>query len=654
MILNKSGDIYVAESTYDERDIPKAAGFRWDPATRRWWTSDATKAARLIRYGSDDVISELQGIVEGRTRSVAASRAKDSDSHIPVPKGLEYMPFQRAGIDWLRSHDNVLLGDDMGLGKTIQVIGALNCDHDVKTCLVVCPASLKINWSRELEKWSVRPVDVRILSGKIPQFQGSIVPWFDPGRLGVVIVNYNILDSWLDILRAFEWDMIVCDESHYLKNAKTKRTRATLQIQAKRKIACTGTPIPNRPIEAYAVLNWLDPKSWPSWGKYAYRYCGATHNGYGTDAKGASNLEELQEKLRSTIMIRRLKQDVLTELPAKTRQVIEIPANGAEPAIQRERQAWSAYEDTLARLKADAELAKAEGEAEYRAAVDRLRIGVSAAFVEIARARHDTAIAKAPYVAEHCVDILDGSAQKIIVFAHHHDVIDLLEDRLKGYGTVVVTGSTALGNRQAAVDRFQNDPTCRVFIGNIQAAGVGLTLTAASVVVFGELDWVPGNITQAEDRAHRIGQTDPVLILHIVLDGSLDAKMAKTLVAKQEIIDKALDRILAVEPVTGEETHATSRATHRKLTEEGPLLSLDSILAIHTGLRMLSGLCDGARRLDGMGFNKLDTRIGHSLATHSFLTPKQAALGQRLIRKYRRQLPEEIVAKALDTGSTGD
>jgi hypothetical protein len=194
-------------------------------------------------------------------------------------------------------------------------------------------------------------------------------------------------------------------------------------------------------------------------------------------------------------------------------------------------------------------------------------------------------------------------------------------------------------DRQAAVDRFQNDPNCLLFVGNIQAAGVGLTLTASSHVVFAELDWVPGNVTQAEDRCHRIGQTDSVLIEHLVLEGSMDARMATTLIAKQSVLTAALDE-LPEQPVAvpARERGCTEEVSRKQIVKEAAELSPEAIAEIHAKLQRLAGVCDGARELDGAGFNRFDSAIGKSLAMAHTLTQKQAALGARLVNKYRRQL----------------
>jgi hypothetical protein len=201
-----------------------------------------------------------------------------------------------------------------------------------------------------------------------------------------------------------------------------------------------------------------------------------------------------------------------------------------------------------------------------------------------------------------------------------------------------------MNKRNEAVERFQNDTDIQYFIGSIQAAGVGLTLTASSHVVFSELDWVPGNVTQAEDRLHRLGQQNSVLVQHLVFDESIDARMAKTLVRKQTVIDATLDDPdLDVPIIPEDEPPATSSTTWKKINEEAKHIQPLTIIAIHAALRYLSNKCDGARLEDGVGFNAYDTDIGKSLAEQSSLTQKQAALGRKILRKYSKQLGQEIM-----------
>lgn len=670
MNIIESTDGFVISFNYDPAlvaAVKLVPGRRFDRESKCWTVPRASAAplaimVRQVRESGREVEAPhiLEAAEAAHAQAIEQSRAADADVDIPVPDGLALLPFQKAGVQYAAQRPNALIADEMGLGKTLQAIGVSNMDPTVRNVLIICPASLKINWAREWAKWDVKALSVGIANGALPS-------------TNVVILNFDVLKKHIAAIHARAWDLLIVDEAHYLKNSKAQRTALVLgkwdrdpakvikAIVASRRLMLTGTPILNRPIEAWGIIHSLAPETFRNWRTYAVRYCAGVETEYGWDVTGASHLSELQDLLRSTIMVRRLKKDVLTELPAKRRQVIELP--DLTGAVAAEDAVTNAIEAKLESLRVAVELAKADDEATYETAVRALRNGTMAAFTEMARLRHDTAIAKLPQVIDHLTNILEETDGKIICFAHHHDVIDQLVSTF--HGNVVVTGETKMVDRQAAVDRFQTDPTCRLFIGNIQAAGVGLTLTASAHVVFAEIDWVPGNLSQAEDRAHRIGQRDSVLVQHLVLEGSLDATMAKRVVEKQEIIDKALDdpieiqqhAIPALPPKATEVERdtpivpvkilaATESTTRAKIIEVALTLTATQITAIHRGLQMLAGMCDGAQVLDGRGYSKIDTVIGHSLAAQCTLTPRQAALGQKLVNKYRRQLPPDLVAQA--------
>lgn len=409
---------------------------------------------------------------------------------IACPVGQTYLPYQVEGIRFAKNRDAVLIADEMGLGKTVQAIGWLNCHPEIETALVVCPASLKINWAREMDKWLISPC------------------------VDVTIINYDVLHKH-DM--SAEYDVVIFDEAHYLKNKGAKRSRLARCIKAKNRVLLTGTPILNKPIELWHLLHLLDPILWPlkSYMAYALRYCAAYRNRFGWVLDGASHLDELRLQLEA-VMIRRLKADVLKELPPKRRQIVELPAGGTK--ISRMMREWSERLD-------------------YYSHVKGMKDPISVLWTEMASMRKEVALEKLPMAVQLIRDAVESSGQ-VVVFAHHHEVIDALAKELPG--SVVVDGRVPLKDRQLAVDHFQNHHS-KVFIGQIQAAGVGLTLTAASHVIFVELSWVPGEMSQAEDRCHRIGQQDSVLVQHLVLENSLDAKIAKALVRKQGVIERALD-----------------------------------------------------------------------------------------------------------------
>jgi len=663
MELVRTAERIIARTTFDERAAPKAAGFRWDPTAKQWWTTSLDVAARLRDHAEAELRAELEAWAAKAQQAIEASRATDFQGDIPAPAGLAYLPYQRAGIAYGMARESVLIGDEMGLGKTIQAIGIANADPSCRSILIICPASLKLNWAREWRKWDVKGLTI---------------------GTDVVIVNYDMLKKGEAALRSRPWDLLIADECHYAKNPKAQRTvyllggklkegkgKAAIEIEvepikARRRVCLTGTPILNRPIELWPLVHSLDPQGLgASWKRYVTRYCAGHQTAYGWDVTGSSNPAELQERLRAAIMVRRLKRDVLTELPAKRRAAVLIEPDGDMAATIAREQAE--YEKGLAAIEAArvaVELAKAEGEDVYSAAVKRLTDAAQVAFEEVSKMRHALALAKLPA----CVEFLRSATEagKVVAFCHHIDVMRAVMAEF-GDACVGLSGETSLADRQAAVDRFQSDPSCSLFIGTIKAAGVGLTLTASSHVVFLELDWVPGNVTQAEDRCHRIGQRDMVLVQHLVVDGSLDARMAQTLIDKQAVIDAALDdttrgELLAqievppasapvqaaqasTERVTTEP--ATKSVTRRQIEQEAVVMAPEQVAAVHSCLRILAGLdADRASDLNGIGFNRMDTMIGHSLAERGALTAKQAALGLRIVRKYHRQLPGELLAAA--------
>ena len=511
MNITKSNNIFIFNGTFDEcMAFAKPARFRWNPNARHWWTNSQTK------------VDSLKGMIH-RTELQRQVRERIAPVDIPVPAGLEYMPFQKDAINFCIKNHNALLALEMGLGKTIVAIGLMNALQDeIKNTLIVCPASLKINWTREIMKWKCFPAVPAVCNGR-----------YIPGN--VVIINYDILVKHHDNLCSREWDLIVADETHYVKNPSAKRSKAFYSLPSKRKLYLTGTPILNRPIELQPLLKGLDVR-W-AFNRHAFgiRYCGAKQGKYGWDYSGSCNLSELNQKLTGSVMVRHRKQDVLKDLPDKRRELIVLSGKG-NTAVSREKQALGAMREAERRLKSLVDTASGS---EYKAAVVKLRDYRMYIFSEMSRLRHETARSKLPQAISTINDMLEET-DKLVVFAHHHDIIDEIYKEFPGIA-VRLTGRDNLTNRQSAVDRFQNDPSCRLFIGNIKAAGVGLTLTAASTVLFTELDWTPANMDQSESRLHRIGQKNSVNIYYLVIDDSLDSFMAKKLVNKEKIISQAID-----------------------------------------------------------------------------------------------------------------
>ena len=421
--------------------------------------------------------------------------------------------------------------------NTNQSVGVIDYSK-AQSALIVCPASLKLNWLAEIRLWLNRPMTVGVVApGK------RLWP-----KAQIVIINYDLLAKYDQEIKAREWDVLVCDEAHVLRNGGgTARGRAIFgsrnkgvaPIRAKRKVFLTGTPIMNKPFDLWPLVHYLDPEKWHSYPYFCRRYCDAE------DAKtlvprGASNLDELQTELRSSVMIRREKKDVLRELPPKTRQLLTLPSTGAENEIAEELAAYADLKNRMSELRAKFEFAKASPAAgDHKEAIAALNHNVMKARAAMARARKAVAIAKLPSILDHLDDLIEAG-QKVVAFVHHREVHEAIMHHF-GKKAVGIIGGDSVKDRQAAVDRFQTDPAIRLFVGSIMAAGTGITLTASSHVVMCELDWTPSNMTQAEDRCHRLGQTWNVLSQWVVLEGSLDSRMAKDMMAKAEICEQALD-----------------------------------------------------------------------------------------------------------------
>lgn len=688
---------WEARFAYNPSLIQAAKGlkFRWDPSARVWWTQDklaadalkggnaldawnAAEAERVAKVNAERTAQAA--VVEA---SLEASRATDAMIDVPANAGLSYLGYQRGGIAYAMEREATLIGDEMGLGKTIQAIGISNADATVRKVLVVCPAFLKLNWQREWRKWCVKRLNVAIVGKRGWAAECDFAD--------VVIINYDILNKYRAQIDARQWDLLVVDECHYLKNPKTGRTKAVLGsnergqekvagIAARRRVFMTGTPVLNRPKELWPLVQALDPQDLGrNFFAFAKRYCGAYNNGYGWDFNGASNLDELQKKLRSKFMVRRLKADVLTELPPKRRQIVPLTSPEIAKVVGREA-------NNAARFDAlQAELAVAEALAlvdeKYAERVSELKEMTGYAFEEMAEARHAIATAKVGAAVEYIREALE-ELECVAIMCHHQDVAEQLAAEFADVGSVVVHGGVSVEKRQAAVDKFMASEA-RVFIGTIKT-GVGYTITRTATMFFVELDWVPGNVSQAEDRIHRIGQVDSVLIQHLVADGSIDARMAQTLVDKQDVIDRALD--VDGDTVLPEAKLETFEAVSQDVVRQGweavqerefakrtysdsdrvsaayalrssnlervaKVINERQISAVHSALRMLNDAnWDSATERNGVGFNQADTGIGRVLARMETLTPQAAALGAHIVRKYKRQYGMELYSQIFTDG----
>lgn len=493
-----------------ERRFEKTPSPRWLVPTRHLQTV-------AERFPDAEIIGEDTG-------AALAHIASATDAAFDVPGlGGELMPFQRAGVAFISQSDGrAIVGDEMGLGKTVQALAWLQLRPDLRPAVIVCPASLKLNWQREAAKWLTAKKAVAVLEGTRPK----ALPSAD-----IYIVNYDILHAWLPLLLAAGPRVTIADEAHYAKTPSSTRSKALRHLTAKTEsvLLLSGTPLMNRPAELWPLLNMVDPGGWPKFFPFAQRYCNAHQKRIGRDRMawdfgGASHLAELAQAVRRN-MVRRRKADVLTELPAKRRVVVPCSMTGA------------------AKVAYNLALTKAKEAIRTDPKLTGYTLGeIEAAKQEAVRGKLDAAIAWVRDFIE---------SEKLVLFATHHFVVDAIMDAF-GAAAVEVTGRTEQADRQAAVDRFQSDDTCRLFVGNIQAAGVGLTLTAASNVAFLELAWTPAAHDQAEDRTHRIGQQNAVTAWYLLATDTIDEAIFGLLEGKRKIVAKVTDGTAQAELVFGD------------------------------------------------------------------------------------------------------
>lgn len=558
LVYDPERDKFVWYGTFLERAVPKKVGFVWNDTTKRWETSDPNTAYKLIGVAAPSCIAIIKEKRKAKALVFADSYREEATIDVPCPnrnhpitgEPLKYRDSQKQAIAFAIKHGNILDADPTGTGKTVVGCGLVNALKP-KRVLVVCPASVKKNWEDAAKLWLVEHYAVLRVKAQTGWPEMHVERLF-------VIINYDIIDRYPDRL-AEEWDLVIADESHYLKTEKSLRSRMFYGnvVHAGKVIFLSATPLKNHPIELWPQVKYLDPKTWhhpngnTKYLEFCKEYCGAHPNesGYGWTMKGEPTKEQLnrlENVLRSTIMIRRPKSVLLPELPEKERQIIEIPLDNKQlqRLIENEQAFLEKQKADYKALMAGVQAAKFGKEEDYRAAVEKMQEGVMTIAGNIATQRKLTAVAKIPFMIGHISTLLEGGLDKLVVFAHHREVLLKLYAEF-GANADILIGGMSEKRKDAALDHFVKDPSCKVFIGSILASGLGINeLAVSGTGVFAELTFVPADISQAEDRIHRQGQThDSVLIQQVVFADSIDSRVAKILVKKQKILDNVLDSV---------------------------------------------------------------------------------------------------------------
>jgi SWI/SNF-related matrix-associated actin-dependent regulator 1 of chromatin subfamily A len=414
---------------------------------------------------------------------------------------------QKESIQKLVENKKFILADDMGLGKTTStIIAAL--ESGAKKVLIICPATLKINWKREIENYSDKTVF--IAEGKNFSTEHDFV-----------IINYDIIKNFHDskkkddsqILRA-NFDLVVVDEAHYIKNATAQRTKLINDIVKKvdRIWLLTGTPMTSRPIDYYNLLSLVDSPVAKNWMAYAIRYCqGYQFNVGGRkvwNVMGASNLEELRDRTLG-LTLRRLKEDVL-DLPDKIITPVYLRLKSKEyEEVMGEYYNW--YEKNPEESKS-----------------------LTVQFTKLTKVRQIIADEKITQTIELAENIIEQD-KKVIIFCNFTNSLNKIVEHF-GKSVVKVDGSMSKHERQHSVDSFQENDKVKVFVGNIKAAGVGLTLTAAEAVIMNDLSFLPSDHSQAEDRAYRYGQKNNVLVYYPIFENTIEGIIYDILNNKKQVI----------------------------------------------------------------------------------------------------------------------
>ncbi len=461
-VVDAEGDRLAVKFPYDADlvSLVKRLGGTFDPRGKKWHLRPSTKVSEKLREAGFAFTQEAESLLGSLRERVEGSSATEADLEVPGLRAKLY-GYQKAGVKFALERKRVLIADEPGLGKTLQALAFLQARKDLRPALIVCPASLKLNWRREAEKFLEECPEnrVQVLEGERTCEVSA----------PILVINYDVLHAWVPVLKG-RVKAVVLDESHYIKNRTAKRTKAALEVagRAEAVICLTGTPILNRPVDLYTQLKLLAPGEFPDFIKYGIRYCGGHRKTIVArggvekvvwDFSGASNLDELNERLRSTVMIRRLKEDVLEELPPK--RTVVVPVELSDPAEYRK--AEESFRAWLLEKVREGELSREQVRSALRAE----------ALAKVSYLKLVAAKLKMPAVEEWVDNFLE-SGKKLVLFAHHRRVAEYLGRKYRG--SVVLTGESGAAERQAAVERFQNSPECRLFVGTIGAAGVGLTL----------------------------------------------------------------------------------------------------------------------------------------------------------------------------------
>lgn len=549
--VSKKDEWLYLSFSYDPvkvRAVKSIPGITWDTKSRSW-RAPLTSIVQVIAWGEmfglsipADIIEEADRIKSVREETILASKAKDAELEIPTLIGT-LLPYQKAGIKYAVAAGRSFIADDMGLGKTVQAIGAVEYANSYPT-VVVCPAGLVLNWRDEFNKWLPhRRVAVVTNRSQFPE----------KGTFDVLVVGYPNITHWNKLLLGYNG--YVFDESHYAKSPTAQRTKASIKMarsaaEGALVLCLTGTPITNRPAEYASQLDILGQlnRFGGLWGFYR-RYCGAFRDRFGQwHVDGATNLDELNETLRSICYIRRTKEQVLEELPPVRHSRLVVSGTSAGMKEYREAEA-----DIIAYIVGRAEeIARELGKSPRSAAVvAKIKAESNEHLVRISVLRKLAAKAKMESVYE-WIDQKIGAGEKVVVAAHHREIVDGIANHYCG---LKIQGGMSVEDVQEAKLKFQTGTIdeAPIIALSIQAAKTGHTLTASQEVLFVELPWSPADVDQTYSRCHRLGQKGSVMSTYILAAGTIDEEIYDLIASKRAIVNAATEGSIEGEDTGGAE-----------------------------------------------------------------------------------------------------
>ncbi len=599
---------------YDPASLPllrSIPGARWNPQRKCWTFStdmkDRRRVLEVLAMLKLDIPPELN-VVE---LSEAALRAQTTGLY----------PYQVVGVDFLSKKSHALLADDMGLGKSAQSLLAIQING---SAVVICPAAVKYNWKNEVAKW--RKDLTAIVVNKDSEF-------FWPKENQVVIINFDILpsrftytknkdtDVWesnatiQDIQQAKDCTLII-DEAHRVKNSKSLRSQ---RVNGMRRIcnkiwALSGTPMENRPLDLWSILNTLgmSREVFSKWDKFVDLFNGRETK-YGWEF-GVPK-PEVPERLRR-IMLRRLKSEVLPELPQKT--YTDLVVNGVPQSLTAQMdKLWEEFAPAISTYE---NLPDFEKFSQVRALLAESRI---------------------PALIEYVEDCEEQEVPIVVASAHLAPINELA----KRDGWKIITGDISPEKRANIVEDFQSGKLKGIGI-TIRAGGLGITLTHAAKIVFVDLDWNPAANAQAEDRICRIGQTsNKIEVVRMVSEHSLDKHIQRLLISKQELIYKSIDSAYQYgdyepKPIENVGTYINQRAENivNRLAKADnfkmPAITPELAQQVRDTLADMLARCDGAQTIDGVGFNKPDSVVARYVLPRDLPTDIEVEAAYRMLFKY--------------------